>query len=109
MNNAINQKLILFLTPVFLLVSVVISCNEPVQEEKTTADYQKELQEQLINAKEGDVIEIPEGIFDFTRSISLDGIANVTIKGAGMDKTVLSFKNQIEGAEGLKITANNVP
>jgi len=108
MNDAINQKLILFLTPVFLLVSVVISCNEPVQEEKTTADYQKELQEQLINAKEGDVIEIPEGIFDFTRSISLDGIANVTIKGAGMDKTVLSFKNQIEGAEGLKITANNV-
>ena len=108
MNNKINQKLALYLIPAFLLGSFVISCNDAPLEEAATVDYQKELQEQLINAKEGDIIEIPEGTFDFTRSISLDGIANVTIKGAGIDKTILSFKNQIEGAEGLKITANNV-
>ena len=29
---------------------------------------------------------------------------NVTIKGRGIDKTVLSFKGQIAGAEGIKIT-----
>ncbi len=67
-----------------------------------------QLQKQLITAQPGDVIEIPAGIFEFDRPLSLDGIANVTIKGAGMDKTILSFKGQKIGAEGLKITADSV-
>lgn len=108
MNKLTNKKLVRSLTLLFLMGSFWISCNEGTQEEDATIDYQKVIQEQLINAKEGDLIEIPEGTFEFTRSISLDGISNVTIKGAGIGKTILSFKNQIEGAEGLKITANNV-
>ena len=32
----------------------------------------------------------------------------VTIRGAGMDKSVLSFKNQIQGSEGLTITADDI-
>jgi parallel beta-helix repeat protein len=40
----------------------------------------------------------------FTRSLIMDGKSNITIKGKGMDKTILSWKNQTEGAEGLKIT-----
>jgi parallel beta-helix repeat protein len=35
-------------------------------------------------------------------------IENVTIKGSGMDSTILSFKDQIEGAEGLFVRANGV-
>jgi len=67
-------------------------------------EIQKKIQTQLIEAADGDVIVLPAGTFTFDASLSLDGKKNVTIKGAGMDKTILNFKNQISGAEGLKIT-----
>ena len=37
-------------------------------------------------------------------SLWIDGKENVVIKGKGMDKTILNFKNQLSGAEGIKIT-----
>jgi len=61
---------------------------------------------QLLDAKPGDVIEIPEGVFSFNRSLSLT-VDGVTIRGAGMDKSILSFKNQIAGAEGFLVTASD--
>lgn len=63
----------------------------------------KDLQMKLINAKDGDKIMLPAGTFDFKRSVSLNDTPNITIKGAGKGKTILSFKGQIEGAEGLLI------
>ncbi len=61
------------------------------------------LQKKLIEATPGTIIELPEGTFDFQRSISLNDTPDITIKGAGKGKTVLSFKNQIQGAEGMLI------
>ncbi len=72
----------------------------------TPADYEKTLRTQLESAKPGDVITIPEGTFPMTRSLVLS-TSDVTIKGAGMDKSVLSFKGQIAGAEGLLVNASN--
>ncbi|NNC38410.1 MAG: hypothetical protein EX271_04135 [Acidimicrobiales bacterium] len=76
----------------------------------TSADadlsYQETLQTQLLDAKPGDVITIPEGVFSFDRSLSLT-VDGVTIRGAGMDKSILSFKGQITGAEGLLVTASD--
>ena len=72
-------------------------------------DVQKKIQTSFIEAADGSVIELPEGRFTFDASLSLDGKKNVTIKGAGMDKTILNFKDQISGAEGIKITnAGNI-
>ena len=68
--------------------------------------YQETLLTQLIDAKPGDVITVPEGTYNFDRSLSLT-VDGVTIRGAGMDKTVLSFKGQVSGAEGLLVTASN--
>lgn len=68
--------------------------------------FQKDLQTRFINAQPGDVIEIPEGFYELTRSLSLN-VSGVTLRGAGMDKTVLSFKNQVQGAEGLLINASD--
>lgn len=68
--------------------------------------YQAVLLERLIDAKPGDVIEIPEGVFRFDRSLSLT-VDGVTIRGAGNEKTVLNFQDQVAGAEGLLVTANN--
>lgn len=64
------------------------------------------LQERLLDAKPGDVIDIPAGRHQFERSLSLraDG---VTLRGAGMDQTVLSFKGQKAGAEGLLVNGDN--
>lgn len=64
------------------------------------------LQAQLLDAKPGDVITIPEGRFSFTRGLSLT-VDGVTIRGAGMDKSILTFKGQVAGAEGLLVTAND--
>jgi parallel beta-helix repeat protein len=66
----------------------------------------KRAQTALIEAKEGDVIELGEGRFDFTATLSLDS-SGVTIRGQGPDKTILSFKDQGQGTggEGLLITS----
>lgn len=69
-------------------------------------DYQTVLTEQLIDAQPGDVIEIPEGVFSITRGLSLT-VDGVTIRGQGADRTVLSFQDQIQGAEGLLVTASD--
>ena len=67
---------------------------------------QKELQTRLINAKPGAVIEIPEGIHEINRGLSLN-VPGVTIRGAGMDRSILSFRNQVQGAEGLLVNAGD--
>ncbi|MBT6586812.1 MAG: hypothetical protein HON77_21175 [Gammaproteobacteria bacterium] len=69
-------------------------------------NMQKNLQLKFLNAKPGDVITIPAGRFEFQRSLSLK-VDGVTVRGAGMDKTILDFKNQISGAEGILVTAND--
>lgn len=73
---------------------------------KDPAAFQKQLQEQFITAKRGTVIEIPEGKFHFDRTLSLT-VDGVTIRGKGMDKTILSFAGQKAGAQGVLIKAND--
>lgn len=67
-------------------------------------DIQKKIQTQFIEAEDGSVIQLPEGRFQLDASLWLDGKKNVTIRGAGQDKTILNFKGQITGAEGIKVT-----
>lgn len=69
------------------------------------AGFARVLQEKLLDAKPGDVIEVPEGTFQFDRSLSLR-VDNVTLRGQGMDKSILSFKGQKAGAEGLLVNAD---
>ena len=71
---------------------------------KAQTDVEKRIQTQCILAEDGDVIEIPAGIFTIASTLSLDEKKNITLRGAGQDKTVLSFKGQKQGAEGLKVT-----
>ena len=66
-----------------------------------------ELQRQLIEAKPGDVITLAAGRYEFTDGLSLDQ-SKVTIRGAGPDKTILSFKGQTGAGEGLLVTGDDV-
>lgn len=89
---------------VVLLASllILISCNR----QETPEEFQKHLQEKLIKAKSGDVIALPAGKFHLDRTLSLTA-NGVTIRGQGMDKTILSFTGQKEGASGLLVKAND--
>lgn len=68
------------------------------------ANVQKKLQTDLIMAEDGAIIDIPAGTILLASSLSLQDKKNVTIRGAGVGKTVLSFRGQTEGAEGLRVT-----
>ncbi|MFT3879385.1 MAG: parallel beta-helix domain-containing protein [Gemmatales bacterium] len=73
---------------------------------KPGPNVQDELLTALIKAKAGTVIELAEGTYDFTGSLSLMA-SGVTIRGAGMAKTILSFKKQDQGKEGIKVENAN--
>ncbi len=96
----------------FLLLALIIAVLYYSQRETLPAytpardyiDLEAQLVEQFILAKDSSVIELPEGHFLFSQSLSLDNKTHLTIRGKGMDKTVLSFKGQVSGAEGIKIT-----
>ena len=88
------------------MVLCACSRDAPPQRDTGPTSFQKQLQTQLINAKPGDVIEIPEGVHEVNRGLSLN-VSGVTIRGFGMDKSILSFKNQVQGAEGLLVNASD--
>ena len=70
-------------------------------------DPYTEIQEALILASPGDIIRISEGLYQLEDSLSID-IDGLILEGEGMNKTILSFKNQLSGAQGLSVTSNGV-
>ncbi|CAM3848325.1 parallel beta-helix domain-containing protein [Parendozoicomonas haliclonae] len=91
-----------------VLCSVLTGCDQSPdsQTQAPSENFGKQLQAQLIDAKAGDVIEIPAGTYELDRSLTLN-VDGVTIRGAGIDKTILNFKNQLAGAEGVMVTASD--
>ena len=89
------MKLSPFLLLVFIGIPAVTFCQK---------DFQKKYQSLFILAEDGDVVELPEGVFELTNTLSLEGKKKVTIRGKGMNKTILSFKNQTDGAEGIRVS-----
>lgn len=70
-------------------------------------EAQERLQEALITVRPGEAVELAEGRFELTLPLSLD-VDDVTVRGRGMGKTVLSFKGQEAGGEGLLVTGDRV-
>ena len=68
---------------------------------------QARLQEALILAAPGDVVELGAGRFVLTDGLSLD-VKGVTVRGAGMESTVLDFTGQRGAGEGLLVTSDDV-
>ena len=79
------------------LLPLLLACsaqNTDASKEAISSDFQEILQLQLLDAKAGDVITIPEGTHHLNCSLSLT-VDGVTIRGAGMDKSILSFKGHL--------------
>ena len=72
-----------------------------------SSNSQEEIQEALILAEPGDVIELSQGFYELKHGLSLD-IDDVSIIGAGQDKTILNFQNQVSSAQGLLVTSDRV-
>ena len=68
------------------------------------AEFEKDLQLQLILAEPGDTIKLSSGLFPILGTLSMEGKENIVIKGTGMNSTTLNFSTQVEGAQGLSIT-----
>jgi len=71
------------------------------------ADAQERLQTALIDAKPGDTVQIGAGRFALSDGLSLD-VDDVVVRGAGADKTILSFDGQKGEGEGLLVTSDRV-
>lgn len=69
-------------------------------------DLQYRLQALVIQAVPGDVIEFGEGRFELLRQIDI-ATDNLTLRGQGMEKTILTFKGQKSGGQGIEATGNN--
>lgn len=97
-----------FTISALLLPLLIVGCGQKETKTEIVADvdFQELFQTQLLDAKPGDVITVPEGVFSFNRGLSL-AVDGVTIRGAGIDKSILSFKDQVAGAEGLLVTASD--
>ena len=90
----------------FVCIAGLIAACDPNQSVTPTLNFEETLQQKLIEARYGDIIEIPAGTHEITRSLSLN-VPGVTIRGAGIDDSILSFRNQIQGAEGLLVSADD--
>ncbi|PZQ21600.1 MAG: hypothetical protein DI569_11215 [Sphingopyxis macrogoltabida] len=74
-----------------------------------TPEANEKLQEALILAEPGDVVELGAGTWRLTDGLSLD-VANVTLRGAGTDAdgSILDFSGQLGAGEGLLVTSDDV-
>ena len=57
----------------------------------------------FFEAREGDTIEFCEGRFDLDTGLIIHGRRGVTVRGQGMRKTILNFKNS-DSSEGLNVS-----
>ncbi|MEX0346246.1 MAG: parallel beta-helix domain-containing protein [Rhizobiaceae bacterium] len=95
---------IVFILPILALTFSANSAEITVEPGEDAAER---LAEALILAEPGDTILIAAGRFDLTDGLSLD-VDRVTVRGAGTNRTILSFKGQTGAGEGLLVTSDRV-
>src|SRR5512139_1425870 len=69
------------------------------------ASYE-EIQTALLEVPSGGTVAFGAGTFELPIDLSLD-VDAVTIQGAGMDRSTLSFAKQTTGAQGMLVTADD--
>ena len=90
------MKSLLALGPLCLL----IGCAEDVSNSESIRRW-------FVEASDGGTLIIPAGHYEFDRSLVLRA-NNIAIVGAGQGRTVLSFRKQRQGAEGVLLTGNGI-
>src|SRR3954462_12401729 len=83
---------------IWLLSSSVFAASHVVID--PGSDLEPRLQEALARAVPGETIELPAGKHELHDELTLD-IPGVTLKGQGIGRTILSFRHQKAGAQGI--------
>jgi parallel beta-helix repeat protein len=96
-----------YLVPLIALGTLAVPASARTVTVPPGADAQEKLQGALIEAAPGDTIQLVAGRYELTDGLSLD-VAKVTVRGAGPDKSILSFKGQMGAGEGLLVTSDDV-
>lgn len=98
------------------IIPLTVACDSD-SGDKTPAGYDhviapsdddfEALQTVLTEAKSGDVIGLRPGTYRLTREVNLTGVADITLRGMGQtrDEVVLDFATQVEGDDGITVTA----
>ena len=72
---------------------------------RPSPNFQYELQAALINAVPGDTIQLEAGKYQLKTELNIAS-DNLTIRGAGREKTILSFRGQSAGSNGIVSTGD---
>lgn len=64
-----------------------------------------QLKEIFLTVQPGTVIELPAGTYSFDDELVLN-TSHITIRGQGMEETILTFKDQPQGAQGILVLAD---
>ena len=99
------MKNIIFFWPLVLAASLSATAKEIFIEPSDNS--QEEVQTALIELSSGDILTLAPGTFTFEDGLSLD-VDEVTVRGSGINETILDFKNQMSGAQGLLVTSDRV-
>ena len=86
------MKKITFFWSLVLLTSLTLSAKEIFIEPSDNS--QEEVQTALIELSSGDILTLSPGTFVFEDGLSLD-VDEVIVRGSGINKTILDFKNQM--------------
>lgn len=97
-------------------LSIFYSCSSSTTEStfdssklrKATQEEIEKVIEQFVLAEDSSVIQIPAGFYALKTQLILDNKNHITIKGAGLTETVLSFRDLKAGGEGVKLVGNNI-
>lgn len=93
----------IFILLIILYIFSACASTPSYDPDRSYKSIEKSLSAKLMLAKDSSIIELEAGHFIFKNSLILEGKRNVTIRGKGIGKTVLSFKIQESGAEGLRV------
>ena len=69
------------------------------------AAFEQNLEQQLLNARPGSVIEIPVGTHPLERALAVRA-NGVTLRGAGAERSILSFSKAPAGTAGIVVSGN---
>lgn len=100
------RTILIIISSVLIVTFFFLSKEEKLlpPSENLFPNYEKDIQTMFIFAEPGDTIHLGEGTFSIKGSLSMEGKEDIVIAGNGMEKTILSFKDQTDGAEGLRVS-----
>ena len=103
------KPIYLFITTIFL--SLLFSCtgNQHMQQGNynTTLTFkpgdEQKIAEAFLSIKDSTEIVLKQGTYQFD-NLSIAQVKHILIRGEGHDKTILDFKAQSQGGEGIRVT-----